>query len=451
MKTSHLSRVAAYSCSFAIFISACGGGGSNGGSAGSGGGGTAGGGANGSGATFAVNTTADLIDDNTSDGVCHTIANTCSLRAAIMQANHSTALGLAIISVPAGIYTLSLVPASVSGEENGDLNLTKPLVAGQTINIAGAGAGKTIIDANFIDGVFQVETDRVATISNVTIRNGSRPVGPGGGILNGGTLSIIDSVIENNSVSNFGGGIYNNAILVIDHSTVRGNTSAAFGGGLFLGGGVSTVRNSTFDNNTSGIGGGIYNNDYELTVVTSTLSANKAKSYGGGIASVGGAGGAKLTALYNTTIVGNEADSDHDGTGVGGGIFIGGGVLFRIVNTLLAGNPQGISSTDSDCSGTVQAYGWNLLGSSAGCTFTGNGAAARGVISASSIAPLADYGGLTWTRALKAGSLAIDATLAQGCVDETGALLTTDQRGAPRVAGARCDVGAFEFGAVVPQ
>ena len=37
---------------------------------------------------FVVNTSADLIDDNTDDGVCHTSANTCSLRAAVMQANH---------------------------------------------------------------------------------------------------------------------------------------------------------------------------------------------------------------------------------------------------------------------------------------------------------------------------------------------------------------------------
>jgi hypothetical protein len=59
---------------------------------------------------------------------------------------------------------------------------------------------------------------------------------------------------------------------------------------------------------------------------------------------------------------------------------------------------------------------------------------------------LQDNGGPTWTQALLAGSEAIDTTLdVLGCVDETGALLTTDQRGAPRPMDARCDVGAVEY------
>jgi large repetitive protein len=303
MKTSHIYRILAYSISVAIFISACGGGGSNGGSAGSGGGGTAGGG-NVSSATFTVNTTADLIDDNTSDGVCHTTANTCSLRAAIMQANHRTITGLATISVPAGTYTLSLVPTGANGEESGDLNLTKPLVAGQIISIIGAGLAKTIIDANYIDRVFRVATDRVANISGVTIRNGNPPSNDGGGVVNNGTLSIKDCLIERNTAPYLGGGVASGGLLNINRCTIRGNTSVAtipglyaFGGGLYLAGGVTTVRNSTIDDNTADTGGGILNYDNELTIVNSTLSANKAAWYGGGIALLGGAAGTKLTAL----------------------------------------------------------------------------------------------------------------------------------------------------------
>jgi len=71
-------------------------------------------------------------------------------------------------------------------------------------------------------------------------------------------------------------------------------------------------------------------------------------------------------------------------------------------------------------------------------------------VAVSTVGPLQGNAWPTPTRALLSGSDAIDATTAQGCVDETGVSSTTDQRGAPRVAGARCDVGAFEFGAVVP-
>src|SRR3954465_459933 len=56
-----------------------------------------------------VDTADDRIDDNTNDGVCHTTVNTCSLRAAIMQANH-TAVAVAHINVPAGTYQLTRAP-----------------------------------------------------------------------------------------------------------------------------------------------------------------------------------------------------------------------------------------------------------------------------------------------------------------------------------------------------
>ena len=98
-----------------------------------------------------------------------------------------------------------------------------------------------------------------------------------------------------------------------------------------------------------------------------------------------------------------------------------------------------------DCSGTLEVYGWNLLGDLSGCTFTGNGISSRGTIPLNTFGPLQDNGGPTLTHALLAGSTAIDSTYAQGCVNETGATLTTDQRGAARGAGVSCDVGAFEY------
>ena len=51
---------------------------------------------------FTVNTVADRVDDNVNDGLCHTSVNTCSLRAAIMQANHLNTNGRVSIEVPRG-------------------------------------------------------------------------------------------------------------------------------------------------------------------------------------------------------------------------------------------------------------------------------------------------------------------------------------------------------------
>lgn len=73
------------------------------------------------------------------------------------------------------------------------------------------------------------------------------------------------------------------------------------------------------------------------------------------------------------------------------------------------------------------------------------------MLTPSLIGPLRDNGGPTFTQALLPSSEAIDSTVdALGCIGETGMPLTTDQRGASRPAGARCDVGAYEFGSVAP-
>jgi CSLREA domain-containing protein len=194
---------------------------------------------------YIVNTTADLIDDNTSDAACHTSANTCSLRAAIMQANHLIQAGTQTIYVPAGVYTLTRAKSGGNGEDNGNLNFTTPLAANQIISVVGAGAATTIIDANKIDSVLRIEIGRVANISDVTVRNGSHAElsANGGGITNLGTLTISNSIIENNRTAANGGGIMsdNLAALVINGCIIRTNI-ATFGGGVYTSG-ASIIHN----------------------------------------------------------------------------------------------------------------------------------------------------------------------------------------------------------------
>ncbi|MEO8672377.1 MAG: hypothetical protein ABI411_13760, partial [Tahibacter sp.] len=93
--------------------------------------------------SYNVNTTDDLVDDNTDDGVCHAGNGSCSLRAAIMQANHLVGAGITTITVPAGVFQLTRPISGPDGEDNGDLNLTVPNSASQYIAIVGAGVQKT--------------------------------------------------------------------------------------------------------------------------------------------------------------------------------------------------------------------------------------------------------------------------------------------------------------------
>ena len=381
--------------------------------------------------TFEVDTTADLPDDGFGATTCHTSAGTCSLRAAIMKSNQTG--GPNIIHIPDGIYLLTIPPHDLDGDDNGDLNISS------TVTISGQGAGRTIIDANQIDRALDIAS--IVFLSDVTVRNGVQNAG--GGISNAGFLTITHSVIEGNS-ANVGGGVFSVGQLDVVGSIIRLNNAQIEGGGLYLAY-YSSVRNSTLYGNGASFGGGIEVSALcpFLYVVNSTISGNFANTNGGGISGDG------PTFLYNTSVVGNDADHDHDaGGGIGGGVYANSGTRFLVVNALIAGNTVGNTFADN-CNGALEAYGMNLLDEREGCTTTTSDLN-LGFVSLSTIGSLQDNGGPTPTHALLAGSEAIDSTIdSLGCVNESGNPLTTDQRGAARVAGARCDVGAFEFGALV--
>jgi hypothetical protein len=111
-----------------------------------------------------------------------------------------------------------------------------------------------------------------AVISGITITGGNADMG--GGISNGGALTVIDCTISGNSTFGNpntgagGGGIYNDVpgVLTIINSTISGNSApTGFVGGIYNaagdpvlspGGGTLTIINSTISNNN---GGNLYN------------------------------------------------------------------------------------------------------------------------------------------------------------------------------------------------
>jgi hypothetical protein len=402
---------------------------------------------------FDVDTVADLVDDNVNDDLCHTSANTCSLRAAIMQANHASNADGTDIQLQAQTYVLTRAPSGADGEDNGDLNVTRPLDAslGHFIVVHGFGPGFTIIDGNGSDRVFNLAHDSALAIHDLTIRNGARqdPPSHGGGILSqGGPLSIFATTIEGNHAVAGGGGISSAGPLSLYSSTVRSN-SAGSGGGLEVVAGQALVVYCTLNDNGAFNGGGIANGagsgNGVVYATNDTISGNYALNNGGGIYST------HTTGAYNVTIVGNDADHDRDEAGgIGGGVYAQAGTGFIVVNSLIAGNTILDNPIPDNCNGALEAYGLTLLDDPSGCTTTTSNAN-LGFVSLSTIGQLQDNGGPTWTHALLAGSQAIDGTRAsQSCVDENGTELTIDQRLLPRPVGARCDVGAFEYGATPP-
>lgn len=396
---------------------------------------------------YIVNSTADAVDDIPGDGVCHTAGDTCTLRAAVMEANHGNGFGQTTIQLPAGIYTLTIPIGSLGedGEERGDLNLTSPGFSG-TIAILGAGASQTIIDANLQSRVLRVESNREAMVSEVQLRNGL--AGNGGAIHNAGTLTASRCVIAANEATGYGGGILNDtaAFLTVRHSTIISNDSG-YGGGLYSSSGTVRIDQSTVSGNVATEGGGGISNAGTLFVSLSTISGNEAGGHGGGILHEGPG----LGWVYNSTIAFNDADSDQDHLGTGGGVFNSSAQGFNVRNSVVAGNTRQGTVIFSDCQGLLNSYGRTKLWVTTGCTIsqpTGVGDLSL-LGSLEELGPLQFNGGPTRTHALVFPSDMIEGgEPTQGCVGSDGFPLAFDQRGGSRIAGVRCDIGAFEFGAL---
>lgn len=298
---------------------------------------------------YTVDSTADLPDADTADGVCQTSASTCTLRAAIQQANAWP--GADAIVLPAGTYTLSIAGAGENAAASGDLDITDNL----TVN--GAGAASTFIDGGGIDRVLDIADGVAVHISGVTVRNGLVN-GSGGGIYNLGTLSLSDSAVSNNTstlpVGTAGGGIYHFSSgeaavsLALERVTVSGNradnsavsgASGINGGGIAIVGGRVAISDSAIVGNTAttgttgtsgldaGSGGGLYINNGLVTVTDSTISGNAADWNAGGVYNFGA-----LT-LTGSTVSGNTAFQ-------GGGIHTDGNParLLTLVNSTVSGN-----------------------------------------------------------------------------------------------------------------
>jgi CSLREA domain-containing protein len=288
--------------------------------------------------TFTVNSTLDAVDTNPGDGVCATSGGLCTLRAAIMEANHTSGGGATIIMPGStSAYAIAISPSGSDDDTTGDLNITA------STNIVGTPSiphPYIIIDAGLAgDRAFNVSSGVTVGISHVTIRNGSTLYG--GGIENDGMLTLTDSTVSGNTADDDGGGIENdfNATLTLINSTVSGNMANSgydIGGGIFNHG-TLVLTDSTISGNMANYSGGIYNGG-TLTLTDSTVSGNTATDYyGGGILNYGA-----LT-LINSTVSGNMANGSDS---FGGGIYNGG--TLTLTNSIVDGNTANIGGGGID-------------------------------------------------------------------------------------------------------
>jgi hypothetical protein len=352
------------------------------------------------------------------------------------------------IQLEAGTYTVTAADNATDGP-NGLPSITSVL------SIQGVGAQSTIIERDASAPpfrIFHIATEADLTLEGLTITGGLATHGgglanggtvtlanstiadnfadcTGGGLGNSGTATLTNSIIADNFAGCTGGGLDNTGTVTLTNSTVAGNRggSASFGGGLFNDGTVTLTNSTIVDNGGVDAGGGVFNGG-TVILTNSTVAGNDAGApagAGGGLLNLGG-----TMILTNSTVADNRSVAagaggleNHAGSGVTGTV--------TLRNTILARNIPGEAP---DCVGPVTSLGYNVIGDLTGCTITLQPSDLTGNPGLGSFVDNGTPG--------HAHIPLLAASQAMNAGDDT-VCPETDQLGQPRVG--ICDIGAIEF------
>lgn len=301
------------------------------------------------------------------------------------------------------------------------------LVIDKSVVVKGKGANLLTVSANNLSRVFNIKDGAMPVLSGLTITKGNaQGQFTGGGILNGGSLTIVDCHVTGN-IADRGAGVYNTETLTVQSSTISLN-KADLGSATPAGGGIQNANGGT------------------LTITNSTISGNSATVSDGG----GGIYLADGTAdIESTTITNNSAPQ---GASNAGGIKNKDGAV-TIGNSIVAAN----TAAHPDLHGAFTSKGYNLIGvGDAAATpgfLPGNPNARKDIVGTPQapvnplLDPLSNYGGTTPTHQLQANSPAIDKGLSFGeTTDQRGSVRPSDAASiAPASGGDQSDIGSFEI------
>lgn len=410
----------------------------------------------------------------------------------------SEALTLAADSNHPGQNTIAFSPHLFADGSGGTTSKTMVVaddfIIDSDVTLLGPGSDLLVIDSDYSERTFTIQTGVEASISGITMLNGRQTEGGiirnagdlllndvelalgaatlGGAIWNSGDITITDSVIKNNDAirptstfgEGYGGGIYNDFGDLTISNTVISNNDAYAGGGIYSGTGVNDLYQVTLDSNNATVAGGIMAINGWLELDSTTVSRNTADTVAGMYlqeinvnaynttistnSSVNGFAGIWAYAFQprqmnftNVTIANNTAGNTVDGAGI---IATSANANVRLRNSIVYGNTNinGVSDVDGTFSSSSH---YNLIGD-LGVSTNLNSAVLTGSGIDAKLTALADHGGPTETHALRTGSDAIDA-------GNTYYSLTypNDQRGSDRLedgdglGGNTVDLGAFEL------
>jgi CSLREA domain-containing protein len=328
-------------------------------------------------ATFVVNSLAD-----TNDGICD--VTHCSLREAILAANDTLVADIIIFSLPPSSTIVldgtQLPPITGTLTIDGSTAVNLKISGGNSSRVLTIGPpsppypGPNLLPTNIGIRTF-------VTITNLHIAEGNESLDRGGGIFNGGVLTIMDSTFSD--LRSKIGGIYNSQILIITNTTFISNSVISpYGGGAVIfneSNGIVKITNSSFISNSINasysIGGaGIYNDGGRITIAGSTFLGNSGGAINNnpqGTLSIthslfhkNSSGGAGAIATTGVTTITNSTFSHNLALRGSGGAIFSEGVLNILSSTFM-------SNSAKYGGGAIFTHG-NLIMTN--CTLSGNSA-----------------------------------------------------------------------------
>jgi CSLREA domain-containing protein len=375
---------------------------------------------------FTVDSTADAPDADPGDGECASVDGTCTLRAAVMEANTLPLTITTTIALEADTYQLSLIGADDAGAV-GDLDVWSNLII--------EGGGATV--AGLADHrVLEHHAGKV-TVHALTIRGGAPTASGdgtmGGGVLNHAELHLLDSFVIANATSRGGTGIHQTeGRTTLLRSAVRNNNATAFGSNA-----------------------GVWIDAGEVVVFDSEISFNQRPPL---INGYGPSAGSGIRLIAGSTSITNSTITGHLGSpipipGLPPDYALGQGVWsdadVTIVRSTLVFNGFDLQGTGSfemsgsiidRCEAAVTSGGYNTdSGRCLDVRTTGDDSVSR-----TPVARLGANGGPTLTTLPLAGAPVVDAIPLGTPVLCDATFPTGDQRQLPRPAGSSCDKGAVE-------
>jgi CSLREA domain-containing protein len=336
---------------------------------------------------FTVISAGDGGDSNPGDGLCRDSNQSCTLRAAIEEANALPTCGTINIDFAIGTATITFTLS------NGQMTID------HDVNIIGPPSDSVVVDGNNSSRLFTVNAGKTASISNLTLSRGNGRDTP-------------------SSSAGDGGAIQNNGALTLKGVTLRANAA---------------------------ISGGAIRSDGALVLVNTTISGNLATGDGGGLYNA-----INQATLTNVTVAYNRANSDSNPSGTGGGVSVAGGNVL-LHNTIVADNYNGgsPSTTADDIGGLVDSSSsYNLVGNGSGGLTNGGATHNQTGVATALLGALMNNNGPTFTHGLLYNSPAIDA--GDASVLGSPLFVNVDQRGLTRPddgdnsGSGGVDIGAYE-------